>query len=145
MLTLEDLFTLENLNWAFEDVTKRSKWKYKVQQYRANILSNNIKLQKELLNKTYTISKTNDFVLNERGKLRYIKSPAIRDRIVQKILCKYILIPMLSDYLIYDNYASLKSRGTSLARKRILIFLKEYIKENNSDGYILQLDIKKIF
>ena len=77
--------------------------------------------------------------------MRDIKAPAIRDRIVQKVLCKYILVPQLTKQLIYDNYASLENRGTSFARKRIDIMLKDYIRRHGDDGYILQIDIKKFF
>ena len=110
-MTIEELTTLEKLNSAFYESARISHWKETTQRYKANLLLNNIKLQDELRNGTYRVSKTTDFDLSERGKVRHIEAPAIRDRIVQKVLCKYILIPYLTKPLIYDNYASLKRRG----------------------------------
>ena len=109
------------------------------------MLPNNIELQKELRSGTYKISKTTGFELRERGKLRHIEAPAIRDRIAQKVLCQYILVPQLTRPLIYDNYASLKNRGTSFARKRIVALIQKYIREHGTEGYILQIDIKQYF
>lgn len=144
-MTLEELTTLEKLNDAFYECSRISHWKESTQRYKANLLVNNIGLQEELRNGTYKASPTTDFTLNERGKIRYIKAPAIRDRVVQKVLCQQILTPCLTKCLIYDNYASLKNRGTSFARKRIDILLRRYIRKHGMDGYILQVDIKKYF
>lgn len=144
-MTLEELFTFENLNNAFYETARISQWKESTQRYKANLLVNNIQLQEDLLNGKYSVSKTTDFKLNERGKIRNIEAPAIRDRIVQKILCQKILIPELSKPLIYDNYASLKHRGTTFARRRLDFLLQRHIRKCGSDGYVLKIDIKKYF
>lgn len=143
-MTLEELTTLEKLNNAFYEYAKSSQWKESTHRYKANLLINNLELQNDLRNDNYKVSKTTNFTINERGKMRDIKAPAIRDRVVQKVLCKYILVPQLRKYLIYDNYASLKNRGTTFARKRITVMLQKYINEYEN-GYILQIDIKKFF
>lgn len=144
-MNLEELFTLENLNEAFHESAKISYWKDSTQRYGANLLLNNIKLQEELLGGRYKVSPTIDFKISERGKIRYIEAPSVRDRIVQKVICKKILVPRLTKYFIYDNYASLKNRGTSFARKRLDVLLHKYINKHSSDGYILKVDIKKFF
>lgn len=144
-MTLEELTTYEKLTTAFYDCKKPSWWKERIQRFEANLVINVLKLQEELRTGTYKVSATSNFTINERGKMRDIKAPAIRDRIVQKVLCKYILVPQLTKPLIYDNYASLENRGTSFARKRIDIMLKDYIRRHGDDGYILQIDIKKFF
>lgn len=145
MITMEEIFTLENLNDAFYKSSKASHWKESVHRYRSNLLINNVKLQDELLSGNYTVSPTTNFIINERGKIRNISAPSIRDRIVQKILCQKVLNPILIKTFIYDNYASLPNRGTSFARKRIQIMLHNYIKLYGTEGYILQIDIKKYF
>lgn len=144
-MTLEELTTLEKLNNAFYKCSKASFWKEGTQRYKVNLLQNNLELQEDLRTGNYKVSPPVQFTLNERGKLRYIKAPAMRDRIVQKILCEEILVPQLSRYLIYDNYASLKNRGTAFARKRIDIFLREHVAEYGNEGYVLQIDIKGYF
>ena len=144
-MTIEELTTLENLTDAFYQCSKISHWKESTQRYKANLLCKTIELQNDLRNGTYKMSPTTKFTLNERGKLRNIEAPAVRDRVVQKVLCQKVLVPQLTKPLIYDNYASLKNRGTTFARKRIDVLLRKYIKNHGSDGYVLQIDIKKYF
>lgn len=144
-MTIEELTTLEKLNNAFYQSAKASHWKEATQRYKANLLTNNLDLQRELRGGTYRVQPTTDFTLNERGKIRHIEAPAIRDRIVQKVLCQYVLLPSIRRHLIYDNYASLKDRGTAFARKRMDVMLQRYIRHHGDDGYILQVDIKKYF
>lgn len=144
-MTFEELTTIEKLNNAFKECSKISHWKESTQRYKANMLLRNTELQNELRSGEYKIGNTIDFVICERGKRRQIKAPVIKDRIVQKVLCKEILIPALTKPLIYDNYASLKDRGTSFARKRIDIMLRRYIQKYGENGYILQIDIRKFF
>lgn len=144
-MTIEELTTLEKLNNAFYECAKISHWKESTQRYRANLLIRNIELQDDLRSGNYKVSKTTDFKINERGKTRDINAPAVRDRVIQKVLCRYVLVPNLTKPLIYDNYASLKGRGTAFARKRIDVLLHRFIRRHGTDGYILQIDIKKYF
>ena len=145
VMNIYELTTLENLNNAFYECARASSWKESTQHYQTNLLINNLKLQEELRTGSYTVSPPHKFTLNERGKLRNIEAPAVRDRIIQKLMCQKILIPQLTKPLIYDNYASLKDRGTAFARKRIDILLRKYIKQHGRNGYVLQVDIKKYF
>jgi len=144
LMTIDELTTLDKLNKAFKESSKLSAWKESTQKYKANLVINNLILQEELRNGDYKASPTSDFYLNERGKIRHIQAPAIRDRIVQKVLCTEILVPQLTKPLIYDNYASLKHKGTSFARKRVNVMLQRFLREHDN-GYVLQIDIKSYF
>ena len=144
-MTIEELTTLEKLNNAFYISSKASKWKPATQRYHSQLLLNNMLLQEDLRNGTYRIEPTVNFWIRERGKARYIESPTIRDRIVQKVLTQEILLPYLTKPLIYDNYASLKGRGTTFARKRTDILLHRFIRKHGTDGYVLLIDIKHYF
>lgn len=144
-MTIEELTTLEKLNDAFYASSKASKWKPATQRYHSQLLLNNMLLQEELRNGTYKVEPTVNFWIRERGKVRYIESPTIRDRIVQKVLTQEILLPYLTKPLIYDNYASLKGRGTTFARKRTDIMLHRFVRKHGIDGYVLLIDIKHYF
>lgn len=144
-ITLDFLFSLDHLNEAFYLCTKESKWKESVQRYEMNLLRNNIKLRNDILSGNYKQHFNKKFEITERGKHRVIHPIQIRDKIVQKVLCKYVLIPQLSKYLIYDNYASLENRGVSIARKRIHIMLHNFMKNYGTNGYVLLIDIHKYF
>ncbi len=144
-MKIEELFTIDNICNAFYKCAKVSYWKESTQRFKQNLLLEASELRKDILSKKYRVSNTIDFELCERGKIRQIKAPVIRDRVVQKVLMEHVLIPALTRPLIYDNYASLKKRGTSLARKRICVHLNRYIDKYGPEGYILQVDIKKYF
>lgn len=76
IMTLKDLFTLENLNDAFYESSKISHWKEATQKYKSNLLINNIKLREEIINGKYKVSTTQNFIIRERGKIRNIQAPS---------------------------------------------------------------------
>ena len=145
MATLEQLVELDMLNECSIECTKQSRWKESTQRYIADMLIRNVQLQDDVLSGQYKVSPTIDFAINERGHIRKIEAPVVRDRNVQKSLMKNVLIPSLRPYIIYDNYASLKQRGTAFARKRFEIILRRYIAKYGTDGYILLGDFEKYF
>lgn len=145
MQKFEDLFSINNLISAFYDCRKNNHWKESTHKYEANLMQNSLELHEELMSGNYRVTPKYEFTINERGKTRQIKAPALRDRVVQKILCNNVLIPTLKPYLIYDNYASLKDRGTALARKRMEMILREWISVNGSEGHIALIDIHDFF
>ncbi len=145
MATLEQLMELQNLNECALECTRQSRWKESTQRYLSNMLQKNLELREEILSGQYRVKPTIDFTLNERGHIRQIEAPVVRDRIVQKSLMKHILTPSLTPCLIYDNYASMKQRGTSFARKRFEVMLHRYIRKYGTNGYILLIDVKKYF
>jgi len=57
--------------------------------------------------------------IKERGKDRKITPIHINDRVIQKVLCDYLLTPLFTPKLIYDNGASLPNKGVSFTRKRV--------------------------
>ena len=145
MATIEQISELQMLNECAWECTRQSRWKETTQRYLANMLLNNVELQDELMSGTYRVRPTTDFELNERGHIRQIEAPSVRDRIVQKSLMKLVLLPRLRPYVIYDNYASLADRGTSFARRRFEMMLRRHIRKHGTDGYLLTIDIRKYF
>ena len=145
MTSFSEYFCLKNLNDSFYQCIKNNHWKFSTQNYWENLLENNIKLHEDLINDNYIEQPKYCFGINERGKYRLIEAPTIRDRIVQKILSTKVLIPQLYPYLIYDNYASLKHRGTSQARQRTELVLRKWIRQYGDEGYIVLMDIHNFF
>lgn len=145
MTLLEQVADERKLLDAFEAAKEGCDWKYSVQKYDINSLSETYKLHEELVNKTYIPRNYYEFTLSERGKIRHIKACNIRDRVVQKSLCDNILNPILKKYLIYDNGASLENKGVSFSRNRLEVHLSKYYKEYGNEGYILQIDFSKFF
>ena len=145
MATLQGLTELGNLCQCTLKCTRQSRWKETTQRYLADMLIRNVELQDDVLSGRYRVSPTTDFSINERGRMRWIEAPVVRDRGVQKSLMEQVLLPSLRPYVIYDNYASLAERGTAFARKRFEIMLRRYIKLYGTDGYILLGDVRKYF
>lgn len=145
IMDIYGLSTMETLNGAFYECERACRWKDSAQRYRANLLANNLRLQRDLRGGTYAPGATNDFTISERGKVRQIRAPAMRDRVVQKALMRKVLLPQVVPHLIYDNYASLKGRGTSFARKRLDIMLQRHVREHGSDGFVVLADVHDYF
>jgi len=140
---------ISNINALYDAFMKAkidSDWKPQVQKFEINLLTELVKLQKELQERTFKFSPTNDFILNERGKTRLISGDNIRDRVVKRALCDEVLIPSIKKYLIHDNGASLKGKGISFTRDRLDVHLEKYYLENGSNqGWILLGDYTKYF
>lgn len=137
----------DNLYEAFKMARKGSHWKTQVQRFRWNVGTEIYRLQQELGNLldgksgAYALSDYSKFIVNERGKTRAITALSIRDRVVKHCLNDVFLIPHIRPHLIYDNGASLKDKGISFSRNRIVSHLEKYYKENGTNnGYIMTMD-----
>lgn len=86
-----------------------------------------------------------EFNVSERGKTRHIKSPSIRDKILQRAVCDNILESILYPKLIYNNGASIKDKGVEFTRQQLVKHLRRYYVEHGNDGYILTCDFRKFF
>ncbi|MBT9018628.1 hypothetical protein BTI91_04300 [Lactobacillus delbrueckii subsp. bulgaricus] len=111
-----------------------------------NLLFNLAKIQQELMAGKYKPDRGSSFEICERGKKRLITGDTVRDRVVKHALCDDALLPAVKPKLIYDNSASLKGRGVSFARKRLLTHLRKYYMHHGSNsGYILLMDYSKYY
>lgn len=143
---LQKISDANTLIESFEKAKKGSRWKYSVQKYELNLLTNTRKTQEDLRSWNYEQKPFCCFPLHERGRVRSIKSMHISDRVVQRSVCDTVLVPELSRYLIYDNGASMKGRGISHARRRMETHLHKFFRQTGSnDGYILLVDFSKFF
>ena len=145
-LTYEQVFTYKNLHNSFKKCLKGVKWKGTVQHYNQHSLSMLYKTYKSLKERKVRTGKFFYFTIMERGKVRQIKSVAIYERVIQRCLCDYSLVPILSNKFIYDNSACIKDKGMHFALKRLRKNLhRYYINYGNIEGYILQFDFHHFF
>mgnify|MGYP004644585777 CR=1 FL=1 len=121
------------------------KWKKSTTNFRLHkftIISNtcyNIK------NNKYKVGKTYKFKINERGKIRNIDAPHIKDRLVHKVISNEILDPLYIPHLIYDNGASQKNKGFIFALYRLKDNLYKYYRKYGLNGYIVLIDYSNYF
>lgn len=141
----EILTDLDVLYDAFEKSREGVDWKCSIQKYEYNLLPELMKLRRKLIAGTYKQKPFFEFDINERGKHRHIRSLHISDRVLQRALCDYILIPVFYRYLIYDNGASVKGKGIEFTRQRLVAHLQKYYRKHGNTGYILLVDFSKFF
>jgi RNA-directed DNA polymerase len=134
------IYSLENLILA-ENKARKGKTKYKdVVKFDLNKRENLIKLQKQLINKSFKNSKYHIFTIFE-GKERVIyKLPYYPDRIVHHAIMN-ILEPIFINCFTSDTYSCIKKRGIHKA----LINLNYSLKDKNDTKYCLKLDVKKFY
>lgn len=141
----DEVFTFENLYASYKACIKSVTWKPSVQKFIADDISNLIRLEKKLKDGTFKSNGFYEFDIIERGKPRHIRSVDIEERIVQRCLCDFCLVPALSRGLIYDNGASIKGKGHHFAIKRIKRHAREYYNKYGANGYVLTMDFKSYF
>lgn len=144
-IKFDDVFTKDHLYKSYKLTKRNVGWKASTQKYTIFAAAHIIKTYEELKEKTFHRDKFFEFDLIERGKLRHIRSVTIRERVVQRCLCDYCLVPLLSNSFIYDNTASLKGKGYTFARERATEHLRQFYREYGIDGYILLFDFHSYF
>lgn len=128
-----------SLRRSFYQARKGTNWKASVQRYGSNVLRNSY-LQSQKLRKHQNISKGFiEFDLRERGKVRHITSVHISERVVQKSVCDYGIVPIIEKSLINENGASLKGKGTDFASNTLIKHLRKHYRESGfiNSGYII--------
>lgn len=131
---------------ALKKCRKDVSWKGSVQKYTQNAIVEISNARNSLLNGNLPeLSSVKRIALYERGKRREIVPITIRDRMIQRVLCDYALVPVLQSRLIYDNGASMKDKGVDFTRKRLNKHLKEAIKEYGANFYVMTFDFKSFF
>lgn len=134
------IFTDANVIYRSMEKTIKSSDKHRrnTQLYQTNKLLYTAQLQKVIKEGTYKPENGNKFILNERGKIRYVTNNTMADKTVNHIICDEILTPTLQKYLIHDNGASQKGKGVSFHRRRFEQHLRSYFREHKTNGgYIL--------
>jgi len=141
-----EIFDGNALYDAYKRAKQGSDWKPQVQRFEMTYLMGLSEIQRQLKEKSYPFHPAINFVLNERGKIRYISGEQFPDRIVKHSLCDEVLSPSIRDYLIYDNGASLTGKGIDFTRRRLLTHLRKYyMKYQSNEGYVLLIDFSKYY
>jgi hypothetical protein len=122
------------------------RWKPSIQMFELNLLQWTAETKRKLETNTYKPKKTNDFLLNERGKQREIKAHHVSDRMVYKSFCKYELIPATENLIVSGNSASQVGKGTDYAIKKFRADLVHAYKVcKGRDFYVYTFDFHNYF
>ena len=142
--TLDEIFSFEHLYKSYKLCCSGVGWTSSVQAYKANALVNVYKARAAVLDGTYKSRGFAEFDIFERGKPRHIRSVHISERVIQRCLCDYALVPLLSARFIYDNGASLKGKGIDFSLDRLNHHFREAAKMKKP-CYVLSFDFSKYF
>lgn len=141
----EWVFSYDHLYHSYKMCRRNVAWKASVQKYVTQAPLNVLQTYTRLQKGTFKSSGFFEFDIMERGKLRHIRSVTIGERVVQRCLCDYALVPMLCRTFVYDNGASMKNKGYTFASKRLTQHLHEHYRKYGQTGYVLLFDFSKFF
>ena len=145
ILTNEETITDFNcLYKAYQKSKNHRSYKTSAMYFQLDAVSEIRKLQKELKDHSYKVSGYTTFEVSY-PKQREIKACKFRDKVVQHVLCDNILVPMLPDICIKDNYAGQKGKGTGFARDRLKEQMGMFYFSNGMNGYFYRGDISKYY
>ena len=138
-----NLYNIENIIKAFNEVCKNTKNKRKVNNYKSYKCIHISRIYNTLKNKEYKVGEYNVFTIYEPKKRRIV-SQNLFDKTINHLVSRHILIPTLMPCLIDQNVASRKEMGTSKA----IEYFNKYRNICNyqyRDYYVLKCDIKGFF
>lgn len=139
------VFSYPHLYQAYKCCRRNVAWKASVQRYMTQAPLNVLHTYNRLMAGRYKTPGFYEFDLYERGKHRHIRSTVIGERVVQRCLCDYAIVPMLSRTFIHDNGASMDKKGYDFAIRRLTQHLHEHYRKHGQEGYILLFDFTKFF
>lgn len=141
----EEVFSFRHLYLSGKKCCKGVLWKKSTQNYIGNLIPNTAKTRTELMAGRFKRKGFHCFSIMERGKVRHIRSVHITERVVQKCLCDYCIVPTFSAAFIYDNSASLKRKGMDFTMRRMTCHLQRYYRRHGSGGYMATYDFHSFF
>jgi len=127
---------LKNLYHAYYKASKTKRHKKNVIDYKENLLSNILQLQKQILSGSIEIGNYTYFTIYE-PKERIICAASFPERVLHHALINKTH-DIFENKQIYDSYATRIGKGTYKAIERAAEFIK-------AQKYYLKLDVRKYF
>lgn len=144
MTDFEKVIDFNNMYKAYRRSKRGKGFRKSSAKFNVMALDGINRLITQLKDKTYQVSKYNEFKVYEPKK-RIIQTTSFKDKVVQHCLCDNVLLPKLQEIFIYDNCAGQKGKGTLFGLNRLSEQIQEFYREHGFDGYILKCDISKFF
>ena len=139
----ENIYKIENIMQVCDEVCRNTKNKNKVERFKEYKCANITKVYNLLKNREYTVGPYIHFIIYEPKK-REIVSQGMIDKIVNHLVSRYILYPVILPCLIDKNVASRKYLGTNAGLEAAKNFHR-ICKIRYGKYYILKCDISKFF
>ena len=139
-----DVFCFSKVMYYADKCCKGVGYKKSTQNFKLHLFTNIATTCYNIKNNKYVVGKTYNFKINERGKVRNIDAPHIKDRLVHKVLANEVLC-IYDRHFIYDNGASVKGKGFHFTIKRIKKILHNWYLKYGNNGYVINIDYSKYF
>jgi len=143
--TMEQVFSFRDMMRYGQKCCNGVRWKQSTQNFEWHLFSGTAQRRRLILDGKWKPGKTNHFMLCERGKVRPIDAPHIKDRQVEKVLTKKILVPLYTPEMIYDNGASQKDKGPHWHYQRLKDQLRWHYRRYGREGAVFLLDFHNFF
>lgn len=127
-LTLEDIFTVDAVYMAAHHCASGFMDRPDTMQFMKSPWINSLKLRDRVLSGKFKPAYWPRKTIIERGKPRVIIPPKFECKVVQKLICDYLIRPLLEPRMIPTNYASVRGGGTARMHDDILKALNKYGK-----------------
>lgn len=140
------LTDLDILYQSGKKCAKGVRWKASTQKYLYDNLLYAFLSKKKLQGRKKIHEGFVVFRLIERGKEREAYSIHIRERVVQRTLSDYALMPYVLDNIVDRNCASIKGKGEIYAERALKQDLYTYyIRHGTNKGFAVKLDASSYF
>ena len=142
----DNVTDLDHLYNGMKKCARGVRWKKSVQSYLYDGLFNIREIKIKLVNREDVRKGFVFFVIWERGKVRRIYSVHISERVPQRVLCDYVVVPIIERSIISNNCASMKGKGEIYAEDALSKDLQDFFRKyGDNHGFILFLDVHNYF
>ena len=139
----EDIISIENLLFAWDEFVCGKKKKRDVQEFSLQLMDNILTLHEDLRNDSYRHGDYHHFRIAD-PKPRDIHKASVRDRLVHHTIHR-ILYPFFDRTFISDSYSCRVNKGTHRALNRFRAFSYIVSKNHTKTCWVLKCDIRKFF
>jgi hypothetical protein len=135
------------LRKSFYKARKGTNWKASVQRYGCSIMRNSYNISRKMRKHQNITKGFVEFDLCERGKLRHISSVHIAERVPQKSVCDYGIVPIMEKSMLYENCASQHGKGTEMSLQLLAKQLRRHYRKMGftNAGLIVLVDCRDYF
>lgn len=146
-IQLEDIFTADSVYLAAQECASGFRHRKDTEAFMSAAARNALILSEKILSGKFRPKYYKETEITERGKKRIIKPPTFECKVVQKVLCNYLIRELFEKRMISTNYASVRGRGTAKMYRDILKTLNKGLKGNGKAivmtdfrGYFASID-----
>lgn len=143
MIVYNDMLNYELIKDVYKNICQRTKHKTKLIKFEESKFSNFIRIFYLLKNRDYQHGKYNIFLIRY-PKYRIIMSENLQDKVVNHLVSKYLLFPLINKRLLDINVATRPNMGLDKGIDYIKKTLNN-IRNDYDNYYILKCDISKYF